>query len=111
LYIGGIGTAFGPRCHVNDVLGCGIVFPSHLHATYSNPQLKCEGDGESESDWPSKTKIKKDFKSKSPSFSGQMDNILEASSESEDDIWWNNRQMVYEDKVQVFTCLSRYDNP
>lgn len=34
---------------------------------------------------------------------GQMENLLEPSSESEDDIWWNNRNQVYEEKVKV--CL------
>lgn len=35
-----------------------------------------------------------------------LDNNLEASSESEDDIWWNNRNQVYEDKVQVNEILN-----
>lgn len=51
--------------------------------------------------WNGKGKVKKSIKLKNPSDYGHMDNILEASSESEDDIWWNNRNQVYPDKVQV----------
>ncbi|XP_021954332.1 SPRY domain-containing protein 3 [Folsomia candida] len=109
IFIGsGIGTPFGPKCHSNDVLGCGIVFPSHLHNSRPNlakdqpEEVTEEESASSEWPWEKNAIAKSSFpRSESPS-GGYMDNILEASSESEDDIWWNNKNQVYEDKVQVF---------
>lgn len=60
-----------------------------------------EESASSEWPWEKNAIAKSSFpRSESPS-GGYMDNILEASSESEDDIWWNNKNQVYEDKVQV----------
>ncbi|ODN01589.1 SPRY domain-containing protein 3 [Orchesella cincta] len=104
---GGVGTPFGPRCSIRDVLGCGIMFPVKY------------GDLPVGSSWPwetedTSTSTSKVAKSRLPSSRHRrrvreynIDNFGEMSSESEDDIWWNNRNQVCEDKVQVFFMRNR----
>jgi len=96
IFIGsGIGSPFGPKCALNDTLGCGIVFP----LKYSDPP-----PGKRKKRWPWEGGEEKGGRESYPRRRpNRMDNAQQdQSSESEDDIWWNNRNQVYEDKVKVF---------
>lgn len=96
---------------MNDILGCGIIFPvkyAELPEGSTWPwEIEIEHVDSSEETKPTakaRLPAKTRHRRKARSYGG-TDNFGKVSSddddESEDDIWWNNIDQVCEDKVKV----------
>jgi hypothetical protein len=95
---GGVGTPFGPTSSRNDVLGCGIVFPTTFADSSTSSDTLWPWEKNPDDLAPPKARVcrRRYYPYQNPDFN-------EHSSDSEDEIWWMNRNQVYfDDKVFVF---------